>query len=172
MLLQLLQLNPLITPNVGLIFWTALIFILLVIILGKFVWPSITKALENRERSIEEALKAAEAARMAKADLENEIEKIRQEGRVEREQMMKESRLVAARMEEDARERATKEYNRILEDAKREIEAQKNNAMTDVKNQVAKLSLQIAERLVKEQLSNDSAQKQLVENYLNEVKVN
>jgi len=100
---MLLQLNPLITPNVGLIFWTALIFILLVVVLGKFVWPSITKALSDRERSIEEALKAAEAARMAKADLENEIEKIRQEGRVEREQMMKETRQVAAKMEEDAR---------------------------------------------------------------------
>jgi len=162
----------LVTPNLGLIIWTFIIFILLVIILGKFVWPSITKALETRERSIEEALKAAEAARMAKADLENEIEKIRQEGRIEREQMMKDTRLVAAKMDEDARERATKEYNRILEDAKREIDVQKQNAMADFKNQVAKLSLQIAEKLVKEQLSNDSAQKQLVENYLSEIKVN
>ncbi len=169
---MLLQLNPLITPNVGLIFWTGLIFILLVVVLGKFVWPSITKALETRERSIEEALKAAEAARMAKADLENEIEKIRQEGRIEREQMMKETRVVASKMEEDARERATKEYNRILEDAKREIDSQKQNAMADVKNQVAKLSLQIAERLVKEQLGSESAQKQLVENYLSDIKVN
>ena len=169
---MLLELNPLITPSVGLIAWTGLIFILLVVILGKFVWPSITKALETRERSIEEALKAAEAARMAKADLENEIEKIRQEGRIEREQMMKDTRLVAAKMDEDARERATKEYNRILEDAKREIDVQKQNAMADFKNQVAKLSLQIAEKLVKEQLSNDSAQKQLVENYLSEIKVN
>jgi len=169
---MLLQLNPLITPNVGLIFWTALIFILLVVVLGKFVWPSITKAFSDRERSIEEALKAAEAARMAKADLENEIEKIRQEGRVEREQMMKETRQVAAKMEEDARENATKEYNRILEDAKREIDSQKNNAMADVRKQVATLSLQIAERLVKEQLGSESAQKQLVETYLNDIKVN
>jgi F-type H+-transporting ATPase subunit b len=169
---MLLELNPLITPNVGLIFWTTIIFILLVVVLGKFVWPSITKALETRERSIEEALKAAEAARMAKADLENEIEKIRQEGRVEREQMMKDTRVVASKMEEDARERATQEYNRILEDAKREIDSQKQNAMADVRNQVAKLSLQIAEKLVKDQLSNDSAQKQLVETYLNEIKVN
>ena len=169
---MLLELNPLISPNVGLIFWTGLIFILLVLILGKFVWPSITKALADRERSIEEALKAAQAARTAKTDLENEIEKIRQEGRIEREQMMKDTRQVASKMEEDARERATEEYNRILEDAKREIDVQKNNAMADVKNQVAKLSLQIAERLVKEQLSNDSAQKQLVENYLSDIKVN
>ncbi len=168
----LLELNPLITPNVGLIAWTLLIFLLLVIILGKFVWPSITKALEARERSIEEALKAAEAARMAKADLENEIEKIRQEGRIEREQMMKDTRLVASKMEDDARENATKEYNRIVADAKQEIEAQKNNAMSDVRKQVATLSLQIAERLIKEELSNDSAQKQLVENYLNDIKVN
>lgn len=169
---MLLELNPLITPNVGLIAWTGLIFILLVLVLGKFVWPTITKALSDRERSIEEALKAAEAARMAKADLENEIEKIRQEGRIEREQMMKDTRLVAAKMDEDARERATKEYNRILEDAKREIDTQKQNAMADVKNQVAKLSLQIAEKLVKQQLADDSAQKQLVENYLSEIKVN
>lgn len=168
----LLELNPLITPNVGLIAWTLLIFLLLVIILGKFVWPSITKALEARERSIEEALKAAEAARMAKADLENEIEKIRQEGRIEREQMMKDTRLVASKMEDDARENATKEYNRIVADAKQEIEAQKNNAMSDVRKQVATLSLQIAERLIKEELLNDSAQKQLVENYLNDIKVN
>lgn len=169
---MLLQLNPLITPNVGLIFWTGLIFILLVIVLGKFVWPTITKALSDRERSIEEALKAAEAARMAKADLENEIEKIRQEGRIEREQMMKETRLVATKMEEDSRERATKEYNRILEDATQEIDTQKQNAMADVRKQVATLSLQIAEKLVKDQLSNDSAQKQLVETYLNDIKVN
>lgn len=168
----LIELNPLITPNAGLILWTGLIFILLVIVLGKFVWPGITKALETRERSIEEALKAAEAARMAKADLENEIEKIRQEGRIEREQMMKDTRVVASKMEEDARENATKEYNRILEDAKREIDAQRNNAMADVRKQVATLSLQIAEKLVKEQLASDSAQKQLVENYLNDIKVN
>lgn len=168
----LLELNPLITPSAGLILWTGLIFILLVLVLGKFVWPTITKALSDRERSIEEALKAAEAARMAKADLENEIEKIRQEGRIEREQMMKETRVVVSKMEEDARERATKEYNRILEDAKREIDSQKQNAMADVRKQVATLSLQIAEKLVKEQLSNDSAQKQLVETYLNDIKVN
>jgi len=75
-------------------------------------------------------------------------------------------------MEEDARENATKEYNRILEDAKREIDSQKNNAMADVRKQVATLSLQIAERLVKEQLGSESAQKQLVETYLNDIKVN
>jgi F-type H+-transporting ATPase subunit b len=85
---------------------------------------------------------------------------------------MKDTRVVASKMEEDARERATQEYNRILEDAKREIDSQKQNAMADVRNQVAKLSLQIAEKLVKDQLSNDSAQKQLVETYLNEIKVN
>ncbi len=169
---MLLELNPLITPNIGLIAWTGLIFILLVLILGKFVWPTITKALADRERSIEEALKAAEAARMAKTDLENEIEKIRQEGRVEREQMMKETRQVASKMEEDAREKATEEYNRILDDAKREIDSQKQNAMADVKNQVSKLSLQIAEKLVKEQLANETAQKQLVETYLSDIKVN
>ena len=169
---MLLQLNPLITPNVGLIFWTGLIFILLVLVLGKFVWPTITKALSDRERSIEEALKAAEAARMAKADLEGEIEKIRQEGRVEREQMMKQTRQTAAKLEEEAREKATAEYNRILDDAKREIDTQKKNAMADVKNQVAKLSLEIAEKLVKQQLANHATQKQLVENYLKDVQVN
>ena len=159
----LLELNPLITPSAGLILWTGLIFILLVVILGKFVWPAITKALETRERSIEEALKAAEAARMAKADLENEIEKIRQEGRIEREQMMKDTRLVAAKMDEDARERATTEYNRILEDAKREIDAQKKAALAEVKNEVSKLSLDIAQKVLGREL--DAAKDQ--QSYIN-----
>ncbi|WP_027002247.1 F0F1 ATP synthase subunit B [Hugenholtzia roseola] len=170
--MQLLQLPAIVTPGIGLVFWTALVFVLLVIVLGKFVWPAILGAVEAREKSIEEALAAAEIARQAKSDLEKEIEKIKQEGRTEREKLLKEARETATALTEEARQKATVEYNRIVEDAKAEIERQKQQALGEVKSKVAEISLEIAEKLIRKQLSNDASQQELVKSYLKETPLN
>lgn len=168
----LLDANPLITPAIGLIFWTLVIFLVLLAVLGKFVWPVITKSLADRENSINEALAAAEEARNAKQDLEAKVEAMRQEAREEREKMMKTARETANKMQEEAKQKANAEYNRIIESAKREIELQKENAMAQVRKEVASIAIDVAEKLVRKNLSGDQAQKDLVDTYLKEANLN
>ncbi len=162
----------LVTPNIGLIFWSVLTFSIVFIILSQTAWKPIVQALKDREKSITDALSAAAKAKDELTALQAGNEKLLQEARIEREKMLRDAKTTADKMIADAAERANVEKNRIVSEAQEAIRNEKNAALADVKKQVADLSLDIAEKVMKKQLENKSAQIDLVKSYLAEAKIN
>jgi F-type H+-transporting ATPase subunit b len=162
----------LITPGTGLIFWQLFGFLGLLFILIKFAWKPMLAALDERESSIENALKSAEVARNEMANLKAENEKLLAEARLERDIILKKAQDASVKMIEEAKEDATKAGAQMIANAKAVIETEKNAALADIKTQVASLSLDIAEKLLRKNLSDDTAQKELVDGFLNELKLN
>ena len=161
----------LVTPDLGLVVWTTLSFLILLFILGKFAWKPILGALNDRERFIEDSLSKAEAAKDEMARLTNENESLLKQARAERDQILSDARKVKEQMIADAKELAHKEGARMIELARVEINNQKSIAMADVKNQVATLSLQIAEKVLRKQFEDQQKQDELVSQLLKEVKL-
>jgi F-type H+-transporting ATPase subunit b len=161
----------LVTPALGLVFWTTISFAILLFILGKFAWKPILGALNDRERFIEDSLQKAEAAKEEMSRLTNENESLLKQARAERDQILTEARKVKEQMIADAKELAQKEGSRMIELARVEINNQKAIAMADVKNQVATLSLQIAEKVLRKQFEDQQKQDELVSQLLKEVKL-
>ncbi len=162
----------LLTPGTGLIVWQAFVFLLLVFLLARYAWKPILQSLKERETSIQQALEAAEQARAEMARLQADNEKLLKEARNERDKMLKEARETANRIVEEARAEARKSADKMIDDARQAIQLEKQAALREVKVQVARFSLQIAEKLLKKNLENDKAQKELVETYLKEISVN
>ena len=162
----------LITPELGLIFWTTLSFLVLLFILRKFAWKPILGAVNSREEGIKDSLAAAEKARREMENLHADNERILKEARVERETMLKEAREIKSKMITDAKDEAQIQAGKMIEQAKAAIESEKKAAMSELKNQVATLSLEIAEKVVRKELSNKDSQIQLVESMLGETKLN
>jgi F-type H+-transporting ATPase subunit b len=162
----------LITPDSGLIFWQIIIFLAVLLILAKFAWNPIMGALDDRENSIQEALLAADKARNEMAQLKSDNEKLLAEARRERDNILKEATAAANKLREEAREQAQKDSARIVEDARASIETQKKAALADVKKQVAELSIEVAEKILRERLSHDQAQKEYVSKLVKDINVN
>jgi F-type H+-transporting ATPase subunit b len=162
----------LLTPGEGLIVWQAIVFILLVVILSVFAWKPILKGLKEREGSIQNALDTAERARAEMAQLKSDNEKLLKEAREERDKMLKEARDVANRLKDEAQADAKKAADKIISEARAAINVEKEAAMRDVRAQVAMFSLEVAEKLMKKNLASDKEQKNLVEGYINELKLN
>lgn len=162
----------LLTPGLGLIFWQTVIFLLLVILLGKFAWRPILDSLRIREESIEEALRSADEAREEMAKLQSDNEKLLAEAREEREVLLKEASKVASELKEEAKEDAKKITVKMMEDAKIAISSEKNAALKAVRDQVAELSVEIAEKLIRKSLGDDKAQKALVDDFLADKNIN
>ena len=160
------------TPGIGLIFWPAVVFLLLVLLLGKFAWRPILDSLRIREESIEEALRAAEEARAEMARLKADNEKLMAQAREERDAMLKEAAKMANQRKEEAKEEARKISAKMIEDARAAIEAEKEAALKEVKNQVAELSVEIAEKLIRKTLGDKKAQQALVKEFLAEANLN
>ncbi|RRJ94116.1 F0F1 ATP synthase subunit B [Flavobacterium macacae] len=160
------------TSPESLIFWTTLIFVVFFILLAKFAWKPILGAVKSREESINNALASAEAARREMQNLTADNERILQEARMERDALLKEARDMRDKMVADSKQEAQVQGERMIEQAKAAIEAEKNAAMAELKSQVSSLSLEIAEKLLKEELSNKDAQTKLVERMLGDVKLN
>lgn len=162
----------LLIPGEGLIVWQLIIFVLLFLLLSKLAWKPIINSLHDRERSIQDALDTAEKARHEMSQLKSDNEKLLQEAREERERILREAREVSIKMREEAQHEAKKISDKIVEDARAAINIEKQAAMKDIKVQVAMFSLEIAEKLMKKNLSGDKAQKELVETYVKDLKVN
>jgi len=160
------------TSPESLIFWTTIVFIIFFILLTKFAWKPILGAVKSREESINNALASAESARREMQDLTANNERILQEARMERDAMLKEAREMREKMIADSKADAQAEGLRMIEQAKAAIQAEKNAAMSELKAQVSTLSLDIAEKLLKTELSNKDSQKQLVEKMLGNVTLN
>ena len=164
--------NPLLTPAVGLIIWQTIVFVLLFLLLAKLAWKPIINSLNDRDRSIQEALETAEKARHEMSQLKSENEKLLNEARVERDRILRQAREVSIKMKEEAQLDAKKLSDKIVEEARAAINIEKQAALKDVKVQVAMFSLEIAEKLMKKNLAADKAQKDLVESYVKDLKVN
>jgi len=162
----------LLTPGTGLIIWQTFIFLLLVFLLGKLAWKPILSSLKEREQSIQEALDTAEKARLELSKLKSDNENLLKLAREERDKMLREAREATNRMKDEAQAEAKKSADKIIEDARTTIGIEKQAALKEIKIQVAMFSLEVAERLLKEKLSNDKAQKDLVQKYVNDIKVN
>jgi|TARA_B110000902_G_scaffold85727_1_gene101675 F-type H+-transporting ATPase subunit b len=162
----------LVTPSIGLIFWTTLAFVVLLILLRKFAWKPILSAVNTREESITNAMNAAEEAKKEMANLTSTNERLLKEAREERDSLMKEAREMKAEIIAKAKEEATSEGEKMIVNAKAAIETERKSAIADLKNQVASLSIDIAEKIVKGNLSGDDKQKQLVNELVEEVNLN
>jgi len=162
----------LLTPGVGLIVWQLIIFLGLFFLLAKLAWKPILNSLKEREQSIHDALSTAENARLEMARLKSDNEKLLKETREEREKILREAREVSNRLKEEAQHDAKKAADKIVDDARAAINIEKQAALKEVRVQVAMFSLEIAEKLMKKNLADDKAQKDLVDGYLKDLKVN
>ena len=158
--------NPLISPGLGVFFWMLVSFAILVFILAKWGWPMILKALDERETAISDSLNAAEKAREEMKLLKAENLDLLREAKIERDEMLRSARLTADQIVEDAKAKATEEAQRIVDNARESINYEKLKAMHELKNDVANLSIEIAEKLVSSELAdkekaNDVIRRQL-----------
>ena len=156
----------------GLFIWQVLIFVGLIFLLKKFAWKPILDAVNDREEGIKNALLSAENARTEMQNLQADNQRILQEARLERDNMLKDAREIKEKMIADSKTEAQAQGLKIIEQAKAAIEGEKNAAMAELKSQVSNLSIEIAEKLLKDELSNKDAQTKLVEKMLGDVKLN
>lgn len=162
----------LLTPSPGLIIWQLIIFVLLFLLLTVLAWKPIIASLKEREKSIQDALDTADRARLEMAQLKSDNEKLLKEAREERDRILREAREVSNRMKEDAQHEAKRSADKIIDDARAAINIEKQAALKEIKIQVSMFSLQIAEKLMKKNLATDKEQKDLVEGYIKDLKLN
>lgn len=156
----------------GTVIWTTIAFLMVVFVLGKFAWPSILKSIKEREDTIEHALKDAEKAKEQMRELKENNEKLLAETRQERDAMLKDARDVKENIIAEAKEKAGLEAEKMIAAAKESIKNEKAAAITEIKAQVAGLSVQIAEKILKAELSSTDKQNQFIEEAINNAKLN
>jgi len=162
----------LIQPGLGLMFWMTVTFGLVLFVLTKFAWKPILKALKERESSIEDALNSAQKAKLEIQKSQAENQRILDEARLERDKVLKEAQLTANSIINQAKEKALDEAAKQMDSARLSIQSEKNAALTEIRNLVGNLSVDIAEKIVKKELQSDASNKALVQQYLNEAKLN
>jgi len=162
----------LVNPGIGPIFWMTLSFALLLWILAKFAWKPIMKALSERESSIEEALNAAKTAKEEMEQLKFSNEELLREAKEERDEILKGARKIKENIIDEAKDKAKVEAEKIVESAKESIQYEKLAALTELKNQLGSLSIEIAEKILKEELSGTEKQKDLIRKLIDDVNFN
>lgn len=162
----------LVLPKLGLFLWTLIIFGVLFLVMRKFAWGAILTAIHDREKSIEESLKSAEAAKLEMAKLNADNEALLKEARAERDKMLKEANDIKAQILAEAKTTASKEAAKIIEEAKATIQIEKMAALTEMKNTIGLLSIDIAEKVLKKKLENTAEQNQYITNLISDIKLN
>jgi F-type H+-transporting ATPase subunit b len=162
----------LLTPDLGLFVWNLLAFLIVFFILKKFAWPAILKGLKEREEGIADAITTAEKVKAEMAQLKSENETILAKAREERTLILREAKEHSDKMIADAKEKAKSEFDRIVSDAQTAIQQQKNAALTDVKNQVGALVIEVSEKILKRELSNKAEQEKYIKDLADGVKLN
>jgi len=155
--------------SIGLFFWQTIIFILLIFLLKKYAWKPILDAVNEREEGIKNALLSAEKAKEEMASLQSDNEETLKKARVERDSLLKEAREIKQQLIDDAKNEAQSEAKKIISQAQETIQNEKKAAISDLKNQVASLSIDIAEKVLKEKLSDDKTQMNLVKDLVKDV---
>ncbi len=162
----------LVTPNVGTIFWMIIIFLLVVVILKKFAWKPILNAMNDREESIDNALNAAREARQEMEGLKAGNERLLNEARKERETMLLEAMNLKEKIVAEAKEKAMAETQRSIENARQQILNEKQKAIEEMRQQISELSLRIAEKIIRKEMSEDKQQLEMVNRLVEEIKLN
>ncbi len=162
----------LITPAVGQIFWGGLVFLLLLFLLKKFAWKPMLTAVNDREEGIKESIELAEKTKAEMQALKAQNEDLLKEARAERDKMIKEATQTAKKLVEEAREEGKEQQQKIVADAQKVINAEKAAAITELKTQVASLSLEIAEKVIKGELASDDKQKALADKLAEDINMN
>jgi len=162
----------LVNPGIGLIFWMTLAFGIVLWVLAKYAWKPILKSLKDREDSIDQALHEADKARQEMKALKFSNEELLAEAKEERDKLLKQAREIKEKLIEDARLKANEESNRIIESAREAIQNEKMAAMIDLKNQIAKLSIEIAEKVLERELDNTIKQTDYVDQLIKKADLN
>lgn len=161
-----------ITPGFGLIFWTTIVFLLLMVLLSKFAWKPILSAVKEREASIDKALEEAQSARAEMQNLTSSNEQLLKEARQERESIVKEARVARDKMVAEAKDIASGEAEKIMTAAAAQIEGAKMAAVTELKNHVAQIAVDMAEKILRSELKDAAVQKASIDRALEDVKLN
>lgn len=162
----------LILPDFGLLFWTALVFILLLFVLTKFIWKPILVAVNEREQKISDALDLAVKTQAEMKLMQAQNEDLIKEARAERDAIIKDAKETSVKMIEDAKSAAKKESEKVITSARQAIEAEKAGALAELKTQVAAFSIEIAEKIVRAELTSDDKQKALAEKMATDINLN
>jgi F-type H+-transporting ATPase subunit b len=162
----------LVTPGIGLMFWMVLSFGIVLFILTKYAWKPIMKSIKDREKSIEDALLSADKTRSEMAKLQASNEKILAEAYSERDKLVKEARQLKDKIVDEAKSQAQLEAQKIIESARVSIESEKRAAIKEIKDQVAELSVLVAEKILKEKLSGTANQNSYIDKLLNDINSN
>ena len=162
----------LIKPDLGLLFWMIISFSVLLFVLVKFAWKPILGALKDRENSIRKSLLAAQKAKEEMAKIEFGNERITQLAKIEKEALLKEAKELKNTILEEAREDAKLEAKKIIQEARESVEHEKNQVINEIKNQVASLSVDIAEKILKQKLGEESKQKSLIDDLVKDIELN
>lgn len=162
----------LVMPAIGIVFWTTLIFLILLVLLKVFAWKPILNAVKERNDSISEALNSAEKAKEEMSKLQASNEQVLKEARIERDNIVKEARDLKDQMVVDAKALAKVEADKIIESAKNAINNEKRAAINDIKNQIASISVDIAEKLLQKELGDKKGQDELINNLLDKTNIN
>lgn len=162
----------LLIPEVGLVIFQTIAFLLLMFVLGKFAWKPVLAAIKEREQSIDDALNKAELAKQEMARLTSQNEELMKQARADRDEILKEAKMLKDNIVNEAKTSAQTEGAKLIEKARIEIENQKKAALAELKGQVSALSLDIAERVLRSQLDDKAKQQDLVANLLKDVELN
>jgi len=162
----------LITPGIGLLFWMLVMFGIVLLILKKFAWKPILKALKDRETSIRDALMSADTAKKEMEKLKADNKVIMAEARVEKEKIVQEAKQIREKIIGDAKNEATEEAKKLLKFARKDIENEKIAAIQEVKNKVAELSVDIAEKILREKLADTAEQRSMIDRLVRDVMPN
>lgn len=162
----------LVTPGLGLFFWMVISFSIVLFLLRKFAWKPILNALKEREESIDEALQSAQKAREEMSHLKADNEQIIKDAKLESNKLIKEAKEIKNKIVGQATAQAEKEARQIIEDAKAVIQKEKKSAITEMRNQISLISIEIAEKLIKSELSKDKKQEELINNLLEDININ
>lgn len=161
-----------ILPEIGVIFWSVLTFLIVWWVLRKFAWKPLLLMLNERDKSIDEALKSADKAREEMKKLEGKNEEMVKEAKLEREKLLKEARESQSQILTEARVKAKEEAAKMVEKARKEIEAERENAFNEMKSELAGFAVEIAEKIIRRELKDKEAQKNMVEDYIKDIKMN
>jgi F-type H+-transporting ATPase subunit b len=169
---MLLEVNPLVLPDIGLVFWSTIAFLILLIVLGKFAWKPIMKAISEREQGITDSIASAEKVKLEMAQLKNDNEALLASAREERAVILKEAKEIKDKMINDAKEEAKAQAAKIIADAQASILNQKMAAITDLKNQVGNLVIEVSEKILRRELANKDEQENYIKQLTADVKMN
>ena len=168
---KIMVLATFVTPDYGTIFWMVIIFGIALLILGKFAWKPIIKALKEREKSIAEALSSSEKVKEEMAKLKDSNEQIMIEAQREKENILNEAKKIKEQLIGEAKEEAQKEGQKIIESARQQINTEKQAAISDIKKGISELSISIAEKIIRKELKDKEDQKSMINDLLKEVKL-